>query len=115
MENSSHKIPESVIETLKLISRKWAVQVLNELNYNSLSFGEIRNIIPLSSPVLSDLLRELIENDIVEKRKISSSPEKFIYHITEFGSVLCKIIENIMEWGQSLINLKNEVSVKKFD
>ncbi len=105
-------LPPSVLETIRLIGRKWAVNILYELMNEALSFSEIKNRIQgISSSVLSDLLNTFIDNHIVEKKIIAISPKKTEYFITDFGNVLCEILENIMDWGDSLI-LKRKSAVK---
>jgi DNA-binding HxlR family transcriptional regulator len=116
-QNSENPLPPEIIETIRLIGRKWAVVVLHELTHSPLSFGELKDkIYGISASVLSDLLTEFMEKDIIEKRTISVSPPRSVYHISSFGSVLCGIIENISEWGATLINHKqSHVSVDKVE
>ena len=115
MESLSHDLPEEVHETLRLIGRKWSIMILHDLTHEPMSFGELRESIKgISASVLSDLLNEFMDNDIVEKRVISVSPNRSAYFISDFGQVLCDIIENIMEWGTSLISKRStRVSVSK--
>ncbi len=69
---AENPLPPEIIETIRLIGRKWAVIVLHELTHSPLSFGELKDkIYGISASVLSDLLTEFIDNDILEKRMIS--------------------------------------------
>ncbi len=117
MDDISHELPPEVLETIRLIGRKWAVNILHELTHNPLSFSELRNQVKgISASVLSDLLNEFINNNIIEKRIISTKPNRSAYFITEFGEILCEIIESIMAWGSTLMNKRaGHVSINRTD
>lgn len=108
-------LPPEVHETLKLIGRKWSLNILHVLTHDPLSFGELKTEVKgISASVLSDLLTEFIENDIIEKKIISESPNKSAYFITSFGKILCDIIDNIMTWGNDLVTKQQtRVSVSR--
>lgn len=112
---SQNPLPPEILETIRLIGRKWSVLVLHELTHEPLSFGELKDKIPgVSASVLSDLLTEFQVQEIIEKRSISVSPLRSAYFISEFGQVLCNIIENIGNWGAQLVQKKqNSVTVKR--
>lgn len=115
MEADSHILPIEVVETIRLIGRKWSVIILHELTHTPLSFGEIKERIKgVSASVLSDLLSEFIEKGIIEKRSISISPPRSAYFITSFGSVLCDIIDSINQWGAELLSRqKSHIKVEE--
>ena len=112
---SENPLPPEILETIRLIGRKWSVVVLHELTHSPLSFGELKDNIPgVSASVLSDLLTEFQDKEIVEKRSVSVSPPRSAYFISDFGHVLCEIISSISEWGAKLVKKKeNSVSVSK--
>ena len=112
---SENPLPPEILETIRLIGRKWSVVVLHELTHSPLSFGELKEKIPgVSASVLSDLLTEFQDQDIIEKRTLSVSPARSAYFISEFGHVLCNIIESIADWGAKVIQKKqHSVSVKR--
>ncbi len=112
--DTHHDLPPEVVETLRLIGRKWSVIMLHELTHNPMSFGELKDQIKgVSASVLSDLLSEFIDKEIIEKRSISISPPRSAYFITSFGSVLCDIIDSISNWGSELIGRKSMIKVEE--
>ena len=112
---SENPLPPEILETIRLIGRKWSVVVLHELTHSPLSFGELKEKIPgVSASVLSDLLNEFQDKEIIEKRSISMSPPRSAYFISSFGQVLCSIISSISEWGAKLVEKKaTSVNVKR--
>lgn len=103
MSEPQNPLPAEILETIRLIGRKWSVVILHELTHTPLSFGELKENIPgVSASVLSDLLTEFQDKEIIEKRSISVSPPRAAYFITGFGQVLCDIIESISSWGAEL-------------
>ncbi len=114
MDSDSHTLPPEVVETLRLIGRKWSVIILHELTHTPLSFGELKDRIKgVSASVLSDLLSEFIDKEIIEKRSISISPPRSAYFITSFGSILCDIIDSISNWGSELLQKKSHITVQE--
>ncbi|MDH5403118.1 MAG: helix-turn-helix transcriptional regulator [Candidatus Heimdallarchaeota archaeon] len=107
-----HPLPPEIVETIRLIGRKWALVILHELTHEPLGFGELKERIDgVSASVLSDLLNEFIEKEIIEKRIVSKN--KSIYFITDFGGVLCSIITAISEWGSKLLSKQGNISVEE--
>ncbi|MHA2168377.1 MAG: winged helix-turn-helix transcriptional regulator [Candidatus Kariarchaeaceae archaeon] len=116
MDIGKHDVPPAVSSVIRLIGRKRAVNLLHELVHSSLSFGELKDSIEgISASVLSDLLSAFIERGIVAKREMSISPPRSSYFITDFGAVLCEILDSIMEWGTELVEKENMIKVQKLD
>lgn len=110
-------LPISVQETFRLIGRKWAINILYLLMNDPHTFGDLKNNIQgISSSVLSDLLNTFIEEEIVEKKILSISPKKTEYFLTEFGLVLCEIVESILKWGDLLLDRRSRsANIKKIN
>jgi len=114
MDTDEHVLSDEVIDTLRLIGRKWSLIILHELTHTPLSFGELKDRIKgVSASVLSDLLSEFIGKLIIEKRSISISPPRSAYFITSFGAVLCEIIDSINNWGSELVQRRSQVKVEE--
>ena len=89
----SKKIICPVDRTLNLINKKWSVQIIRDMFFGKKHFKEFKEDKPdLSNKVLSNCLKELEENGLIEKRVLNTSPVTTEYHLTEYGRSMNRII-----------------------
>lgn len=82
-----------VDRTLNLINKKWSVQIIRDLFFGKKHFKEFKEGKPkLSNKVLSNCLKELEENGLVEKKVINTTPVTTEYYLTEYGRSMNRII-----------------------
>jgi DNA-binding HxlR family transcriptional regulator len=82
------------IETaLRYIGKKWTFEIVRDLFFGRTHFNEFLESNPsLSGKVLSERLKELIENGIIEKKVLNSFPISVEYNLTKKGRALNKVI-----------------------
>ena len=87
------KIVCPVDRTLNLINRKWSIQIIRDLFFGKKHFKEFKEDKPeLSNKVLSNCLKDLEKNGLIEKRVINSTPIETEYHLTEYGKSMNRIV-----------------------
>lgn len=88
--------------TLSIISGKWKVVILWHLGVEGTHrFSELQRLFPkISHKMLTNQLRELIEDGIVHREVIPEVPPKVEYSMTELGMTLLPIVEMLYEWGK---------------
>lgn len=84
----------SVLESIHVIGKKWAVPILLELNKERFS-GFYKFVLKtgITPRILSKQLRELTELGLIRKTDNNN------YYITQKGKELCKIIDEIKKWN----------------
>ncbi|MCM3677479.1 helix-turn-helix transcriptional regulator [Peribacillus simplex] len=92
--------------TLSIISGKWKVVILWHLGVEGPHrFSELQRLFPkISHKILTNQLRELIEDGIVHREVFPEVPPKVEYSMTELGMTLLPIVEMMYEWGKKRIN-----------
>jgi len=88
---------------VSMISGKWKARVLYLLAQEDLTFGEIRTSVGTVSQVLSNLLREL-EIDKVVQRTRTHSALTAGYQLTPKGRQLFRLLVPLSEWGNELLS-----------
>jgi DNA-binding HxlR family transcriptional regulator len=89
---------------LTMVSGKWKVRVLYLLSREDLTFGEIRTSIgSVSQQVLSALLKELEQDEVVERNRMQLAGLSR-YKLTHKGRRLVSLLEPIAEWGNELLS-----------
>ena len=87
-------------ELLGQIADKWTLLVLEELTENGvLRFTELRRKIPnVSQKMLTQTLRRLEQNGLVERRIHAVIPPRVEYQHTELGRSLCMAVCALWTW-----------------
>ena len=87
-------------ELLDQISDKWSVLVLGALCSRPLRFNEIaRELGGVTQKALSQCLKRLERNGIVERRVLSTKPVAVSYAITPLGRTLEKPLGALHRWA----------------
>lgn len=88
--------------TLRRIGGKWKSVILWWLRQSPKSFGELKHLIPgISSKVLTQQLRELEEDRLVQRETYREVPRRVEYSMTLFGETLKPILDLMCEWGKN--------------
>jgi len=89
-----------VSTTMKIIGRKWTILILHQLCAGTKRFGELQRTLPGISPkTLSERLKELEQNGIVNKKIFAEVPLHVEYSLTKKGQTLKTIINQMARWG----------------
>jgi DNA-binding HxlR family transcriptional regulator len=90
---NTEKIVCPVDRTLNLINKKWSIQIIRDMFFGKKHFKEFKEDKPkLSNKVLSNCLKDLEENGLIEKHVLDTTPITTEYHLTEYGKSMNKII-----------------------
>ena len=90
-----------MLTTLNVISGKWKPMVLHMLLSHTMRFGELKkNIPPVSQKMLTQQLRELEADGIVERKIYAEIPPRVEYSLTQRGATLKPILDSLYAWGQ---------------
>ena len=89
----SDKIVCPVDKILHLINKKWSIQIIRDMFFGKKRFKEFQEDKPkLSNKVLSNCLKELEENGLIEKVVLNTTPVSTEYYLTEYGKAMNKIV-----------------------
>ncbi|WP_128894337.1 winged helix-turn-helix transcriptional regulator [Longirhabdus pacifica] len=102
--------------TLSILSGKWKVVILWHLGVEGPHrFSELQKLFSgISHKVLTNQLRELIEDGIVHREVYPEVPPKVEYSMTELGMTLLPIVEMMYDWGkQRMAQIKQENNVQE--
>ncbi|KAF1855960.1 hypothetical protein Lal_00002594 [Lupinus albus] len=91
----------SITYTLSIISSKWKWLLLYKLFQNGVQrYGEIkRSIPPITHKMLSQQLKELEEESLINRKEYPQIPPKVEYSLTTKGETLIPVLELMSQWG----------------
>ena len=88
--------------TLKAISGRWKLLILRELFSGVKRFGELQRALEgITQKMLTQQLRELERDRIVQRKVYPQVPPKVEYSLTPLGRSLKPIVEAMHRWGLS--------------
>ncbi len=89
--------------TLQVIGGKWKTIILYHLATDGTKrFSELKRAMPnITQKMLTQQLRELESDGMVNRNVYPQVPPKVEYSLTEFGKTIIPILENLCQWGQT--------------
>lgn len=99
LNNRTYTCPIDV--TLGFIGGKWKILVLGHLQqFGERGYSDIRKALPSASEkMLSQQLRELERDKLIEKTVLSRKPYRVHYRLSDTGKSLAPLISFLSNWG----------------
>ena len=89
-------------DSLELIGRRWTGAIIRSMLAGATRFGDIRAVVPsLSDRLLSERLKELESEGIVERVVTPSMPVRVDYSLTAKGRALEPVVRSMSEWAEN--------------
>lgn len=93
-------------QAMGLLGKKWTGLIIRILLGGSRRFSDFRAQVPeLSDRLLSERLKELEEEGIVERVVHDTRPVLIEYTLTEKGKALRRVVEAIETWAESWVEI----------
>ncbi|WP_270391422.1 winged helix-turn-helix transcriptional regulator [Mediterraneibacter faecis] len=89
-----------VAMAVSLIGGKWKLLIIRNLKERPWRFNELqRDIEGISQKVLTDSLRQMIDDGLVYRHDYQEMPPKVEYGLTELGKEMLPIIDALADFG----------------
>lgn len=86
---------------IELIGKRWTGAIVVALTERPMRYGELGKAIPgLSDRLLSQRLRELEEEGLVERVVEAGSPVRVTYSLTVVGQELDPVLNQLKSWAR---------------
>jgi DNA-binding HxlR family transcriptional regulator len=98
---------------VELIGKRWTGAIVLVLLDGPLHFSGIRQLVPeLSDRLLSERLKELEAEGVVERRVLDGSPVRVEYSLTAKGHALEPAIRALKQWGREWLGAGGEPAAR---
>jgi DNA-binding HxlR family transcriptional regulator len=88
-------------EAIELIGRRWTGAIVCAMTERPMRFGELGKAVPgLSDRLLSQRLRELEDEGLVEREVEAGTPVRVTYSLTAMGEALGPAIRELKAWAK---------------
>lgn len=82
------------------VGGKWKLTIIYWLAHEEHHFsGLLRRVAPISHKVLTEQLRELDADGVVERIASGPVPMPVCYRLTDYGRTVLPLVENVRVWG----------------
>jgi DNA-binding HxlR family transcriptional regulator len=93
--------------TMNVMSGKWKVQILWHLSFGPMRFAAIRKKLKtISEKVLTDQLRQLERDGLVQRQSSGSVPPAVTYSLSGAGAKLVPVMSSLCDWGCTHFKMK---------
>lgn len=87
---------------LDIIGGKWKSIILFRIMEETRRFNEIRKLLPnITQRTLTNQLRELERDGLLQRKIYAEVPPKVEYSITEFGATLEPVLIALKDWAET--------------
>jgi DNA-binding HxlR family transcriptional regulator len=89
----------SIAGVLDAVGDRWATLILRDLGFGVCRYEDLRRSTNVTNATLSDRLKHLEANDLVERRLYQSSPDRYEYVLTSRGRDILLVIMALAQVG----------------
>lgn len=89
----------SIAGVLAAIGDRWAVLILRDLSLGLSKYEDLRRSTGVTNATLSDRLKHLEENELIERRRYQVNPERYEYVLTRKGKDTILLTQALVQVG----------------
>lgn len=99
-----------VATAVSLVGGKWKLLIIRNLRARPWRFNELqRDLDGISQKVLTDSLRQMIDDGLVYRHDYQEMPPRVDYRLTELGEQMMPIIDALADFGNYYKSVVNAV------
>jgi DNA-binding HxlR family transcriptional regulator len=89
----------SIAGVLDAVGDRWAVLILRDLALGLSRYEDLRKSTGITNATLSDRLKRLEDNELVERRRYQTGPDRYEYLLTQKGRDIILVIQALAQVG----------------
>jgi DNA-binding HxlR family transcriptional regulator len=89
----------SIAGVLDALGDRWAFLIMRDISLGLSRYEDLRRSTDVTHATLSDRLRHLEENGLIERRRYQTNPERFEYLLTAKGRDVILVIQALAQVG----------------
>jgi DNA-binding HxlR family transcriptional regulator len=92
----------SIAGVMAMIGDRWGLLILRDMVCGLSRYEDLRRSSGVTNATLSDRLKHLEANGLVERRRYQTNPERFEYHLTPRGWQVAPVMPVLAQMGDRL-------------
>jgi DNA-binding HxlR family transcriptional regulator len=89
----------SIAGVLEAIGDRWAVLILRDLSLGLSKYEDLRRSTGVTNATLSDRLKHLEDNELIERQRYQLNPERYQYVLTRKGRDIILVLQALLQVG----------------
>jgi len=89
----------SIAGVLEAVGDRWAVLIVRDLSLGLSRYEDLRRSTGVTNATLSDRLKHLEDNELIERRQYQLNPERYEYALTPKGQDIILVIQALAQVG----------------
>jgi DNA-binding HxlR family transcriptional regulator len=89
----------SIAGVLDAVGDRWALLILRDLSLGLSKYEELRKSTGVTHATLSDRLKHLEANQLIERRQYQSRPDRYEYFLTRKGGDMILVLQALAQVG----------------
>ena len=93
---------------MRVLGGRWKIAVMYFIYQNHNRFSLLQKKMPfITTKMLSQQLKELENDNLIIRKIYAEMPPRVEYSLTETGQTLLPVLEDLYNWGENHIKIKN--------
>lgn len=88
-----------ITDAMEILGKKWVILIINQLLTGLKRFCQLENEMNISGRLLSERLKDLEAEGLVEKKVYPDIPVRIEYELTEQGKKIEPVIREMYAWS----------------
>ena len=96
----------SIARALEVVGERWTLLIIRDVLLGLRRFDQLRESLGIASNVLTDRLKRLVDEGVLERVLYSERPERHEYQLTKKGLDLQIVLAALDQWGDDYLSEK---------
>ena len=102
----------ALVQAVNVIGDGWMLLILWAACRDIRRFDEFQRELGVARNILSERLRRLVEQGLLEKTPISEGARRMEYRLTEKGAALRPTLESLQDWGDAWVGASKDEGLR---
>ncbi len=94
----------AIAQSLGVVGDWWTLLVVRDIAGGTNRFDDLQRELSVSRKTLTERLKALVANEVVEKVHYSAHPPRYEYHLTDKGKGLLPVLIALQDWGTRYVS-----------
>ena len=101
-----------VARAMSVVGDRWTLLIVRDCFLGKSRFQEFQSSLGVTRHLLSDRLKRLVEEGVLEKNPYSQKPLRHDYRLTEKGRDFAPALIGLKDWGRKHMPVRREAVVR---
>jgi DNA-binding HxlR family transcriptional regulator len=99
-----------VARALSVIGDRWTLLIVRDCFLGKSRFDEFQTSLGITRHLLSDRLKRLVDQGVLEKNPYQQNPVRYDYHLTPKGKDFAPALVGLKDWGKKHMPVRREAA-----